>query len=87
VQSGALEGIVVGFAYEKLMKKLILKVKFGHKKDIVEFLAERLALLVQTNKILDSRSEILGKRLETSFQFTENPPLPQIPLSCGLPPL
>jgi ComF family protein len=48
-QGTALEGIIIGFSYQNLMKKLILKVKFGHKKDIVSFLSERLALLVQTN--------------------------------------
>lgn len=48
----ALEGIIIGFSYQTLMKKLILKVKFGHKKDIVSFLAERLALLIQTNEKL-----------------------------------
>jgi len=78
VQNGALEGIVVGFAYEKLMKKLILKVKFGHKKDIVAFLAERLALLVQVNGTLDSRKKTLGKRLETFLQSAENPPYPPL---------
>jgi ComF family protein len=45
----SLEGIIIGFSYQNLLKKLILKVKFGHKKDIVTFLAERLALLVQTH--------------------------------------
>ena len=45
----SLEGIIIGFSYQTLMKKLILKVKFGHKKDIISFLAERLALLIQTN--------------------------------------
>ncbi|MDR0369714.1 MAG: hypothetical protein LBH96_04315 [Candidatus Peribacteria bacterium] len=45
----SLEGVLIGFSYQSLLKKLILKVKFGHKKDIVKFLAERLALLLQTN--------------------------------------
>ncbi|MDR0650185.1 MAG: double zinc ribbon domain-containing protein [Candidatus Peribacteria bacterium] len=48
----SLEGIIIGFSYQNLLKKLILKVKFGHKKDIVAFLAERLALLVQTHSKL-----------------------------------
>jgi len=48
------------------MKKLILKVKFGHKKDVVPFLAQRLALLVQTNAIL-------SKYLQTSFEEAKSP--------------
>jgi ComF family protein len=54
-EENALEGIIIGFSYQTLMKKLILKVKFGHKKDIISFLAERLALLVQTNEKLKTR--------------------------------
>ncbi|MDR2190492.1 MAG: double zinc ribbon domain-containing protein [Candidatus Peribacteria bacterium] len=49
------KGIIIGFSYETLLKKLIIKVKFGHKKDIISFLAERLALLVQTNTLLKNQ--------------------------------
>lgn len=48
----ALDGLVVGFSYQKSLKKLILKLKFYHKKDVGKFLSERLALLVQTNHVL-----------------------------------
>lgn len=48
----ALDGLVVGFSYQKALKKLILKLKFYHKKDVGNFLSERLALLVQTNHVL-----------------------------------
>lgn len=47
-----LDGLLIGFAYQKLLKKLILKLKFHHKKDIALFLAERGSLLVQTNPYL-----------------------------------
>jgi ComF family protein len=64
-KENALEGIIIGFSYQELMKKLILKVKFGHKKDVVPFLAERLALLVQTNGKLTPLLE--SKQLFISF--------------------
>lgn len=48
----ALEGLLIGFSYQKILKKLILKLKFYHKKDIGQFLAERLALLVQMHPVL-----------------------------------
>lgn len=51
------DGLVVGFSYKNLLKKLILKLKFYHKKDIGLFMAERLALLVQTNGYLASALE------------------------------
>jgi competence protein ComFC len=63
-KENALEGIIMGFSYQTLLKKLILKVKFGHKRDVVPFLAERLALLVQTNGKL---SPLCGGQLFISF--------------------
>jgi predicted amidophosphoribosyltransferase len=38
-------------------KKLILKAKFAHKKDVISFMAKRLALLVQSNQQLKSKLE------------------------------
>lgn len=49
---------MIGFSYTSLLKKLILKVKFGHKKDIISFLAERLALLIQTNEVLSQEAQL-----------------------------
>ncbi len=46
------DGLIVGFAYEKWIKKLILKLKFYHKKDLGDFLAERLSLHILTNQYL-----------------------------------
>lgn len=49
-----LEWILIGFAYKTLLKKIILKLKFYHKKDIASFLAERAALLLQLHPLLSS---------------------------------
>ena len=47
-----LQWIIIWFAYKWVAKKLILKAKFAHKKDVISFMAQRLALLVQTNQKL-----------------------------------
>lgn len=52
-----LQWIIIWFAYKWLAKKLILKAKFSHKKDVIWFMAERLALLVQSNQQLKSKLE------------------------------
>lgn len=56
-ESQILKWIIIWFAYKWLLKKLILKAKFAHKKDVISFLAQRLALLVQTNQQLKSKLE------------------------------
>ena len=43
--------------YKWTIKKLILKAKFSHKKDVISFMAKRLALLVQTNQQLKTKLE------------------------------
>ena len=48
----ALEGIIVGFSYEKWLKKLILKLKFYHQHSVGEFLSQRAELLVLTHEEL-----------------------------------
>lgn len=60
-----LDGLLIGFSYQKFLKKLILKLKFQHKKDIVYFFAERAALLVQMNTYLQKALE--QKKLVLSF--------------------
>lgn len=52
-----LEGIVIGFAYKDLLKKLIYKVKFFHKKDGIEFLMKRLSLVFRINESLREKRE------------------------------
>lgn len=45
-----LEGIIIPFVYDELLKKLIIKMKYFHKKDISGFLVERLAIALQANQ-------------------------------------
>lgn len=49
-----LQWIVIWFSYKTVIKKLILKAKFAHKKDVISFLSERLSLIIQTNQILQN---------------------------------
>lgn len=60
-----LDGLLIGFSYKNFLKKLILKLKFHHKKDIAYFLAERGALLVQLNPYLSS--SLMNHQLFLSF--------------------
>jgi ComF family protein len=48
----ALEWIHIGFYYGNYLKKLILKLKYYHQKDVIDTLVDRLLLSVQTNTIL-----------------------------------
>lgn len=54
-ESQILQWIIIWFAYKWVAKKLILKAKFSHKKDVIPFLSERLALLIQTNQCLKKK--------------------------------
>jgi len=45
-----LEGIIIPFSYTNILKKLIMKLKYFHKKDIGGFLIDRLALALEANK-------------------------------------
>ena len=45
-----MEGIIIPFAYTDLLKSLIIKLKYFHKKDIGEFLVERLTIALQANE-------------------------------------
>lgn len=47
-----LEGLIVGFSYEKRIKKLILKLKFYHQHSVGVFLGQRAELLVLTHEKL-----------------------------------
>ena len=52
-----LQWIIIWFAYKWVAKSLILKAKFAHKKDVIWFMSQRLALLVKTNQQLKSKLE------------------------------
>ncbi|MCX6825160.1 MAG: phosphoribosyltransferase family protein [candidate division SR1 bacterium] len=51
-KNNSLEGIIIPFAYTKLLKTLIIKLKYFHKKDITSFLIDRLAIGLQANESL-----------------------------------
>lgn len=55
----SLEGIIIGFEYDKLIQKLIFQVKFYHKKDVVDFLSDRLVLLFSSHEILQKEDKNL----------------------------
>lgn len=46
------EGIHIGFVYTDYLKQLIIKLKYDHRYDIAIFLAQRLALSIQSNQTL-----------------------------------
>lgn len=48
---------MIGFAYQQWLKKLVLKLKFYHKKDVGQFLAQRLSLLVQMHEVFAEAKE------------------------------
>lgn len=48
----SLYGVMIGFQYSGLMKKLILALKYYHKYTVASWLGQKLALLVQTNTLL-----------------------------------
>ncbi len=49
-----LEGIIIPFRYDSLLKKLIMKLKYFHKKDIGGFLVERLKIALEANQSLSN---------------------------------
>lgn len=42
-----LEQIIIGFYYDSIIKKLILDLKYRHRYDVADFLAERLQRLIE----------------------------------------
>lgn len=48
----AYQWIAIGFAYNDLLKKLILQLKYYHRYDVASFLIDRLVLVIQINQIL-----------------------------------
>lgn len=62
-----LEWLMIVFSYDKILKNLIYKVKYFHKKDIANFLAQRLYLLIQTNQLLQYQTQVLKKNIIISY--------------------
>lgn len=46
----ALEGVIIPFSYTDKIKQLITKFKYKHQKDLVDFLVDRLIVILQTNQ-------------------------------------
>ncbi|MFA7717651.1 MAG: hypothetical protein WC875_02965 [Candidatus Absconditabacterales bacterium] len=57
-----LEGIIIPFAYTDEIKKLILKLKYYHKKDVIDFLVDRLILSLQLNQKINQMMYPLFER-------------------------
>jgi ComF family protein len=53
------EWIIVWFRYKDILKKIILKLKYYHKKDLWSFLAERLKYLILTNQEIQNNKDII----------------------------
>jgi ComF family protein len=50
-----LDWILVPFSYTGFLKKIILKLKYYHKRDLVDFLIDRLVLAIYANSSLSSQ--------------------------------
>ena len=48
----AYDGIVIGFSYQDILKKLILQLKYYHRYAVADFLVDRLFLVLSTNQTL-----------------------------------
>lgn len=78
-----LEGIIIPFAYDETLKKLIMKLKYFHKKDIGWFLVERLDIALQANQNFQ-REINRDKRRGTSDEKQVSNPKYQTPSSSVL---
>lgn len=52
-----LNWLIIWFAYRNLLKKLVLALKFYHKRDIWEFLSSRLELAILSNQYFHSKMD------------------------------
>lgn len=50
-----LDGILIPFSYSWFLKKIILKLKYYHKKSVVDFLIQRVFLAIQVNNTLSQK--------------------------------
>lgn len=50
-----LDGIIIPFSYSWLLKKIILKLKYYHKRSVVDFLIHRVCLALQVNDTLSKK--------------------------------
>lgn len=52
-----LDGLLIPFSYSWLLKKIILKLKYYHRRSVVDFLIDRVCLAVYSNSILSKKIE------------------------------
>ena len=69
-----LEGIIIPFSYGDEIKKLILRLKYWHKKDVTDFLVDRLILALQANAKVSSHFPSLIREGFGVGLSTANPP-------------
>lgn len=53
----ALDGILIPFSYSWFLKKIVLKLKYYHKRSVVDFLIDRVCLAIYANHTLNSKIE------------------------------
>jgi ComF family protein len=54
-----IDGISIAFVYEKLIKKLILDLKFHHRYQTGQYLGEKLALLIASDPFFDAKTTLV----------------------------
>jgi competence protein ComFC len=52
-KQNALEGVIIAFSYSNSIKKLIVNFKYKHQKNLANFLAKRLVVILKTNQKLE----------------------------------
>lgn len=52
-----LDWILIPFSYSWFLKKIVLKLKYYHKRDVVDFLIDRVCLAIYANRTLNSKIE------------------------------
>jgi ComF family protein len=52
-----LDGLLIPFSYSWLLKKIILKLKYYHRRSVVDFLIDRVCLAVYSNMTLSKKIE------------------------------
>lgn len=56
-KSFVLDGILVPFSYSWPLKKIVLRLKYYHKKDVIDFAIDRVVLAIYANRILYNKME------------------------------
>lgn len=51
--SSPIQWLIIWFAYQSFLKKLIISLKYKHQKTVADFLVHRLSLVLQTNSVFN----------------------------------